>query len=190
MSKNQIPIFNEGDLYTYFNTLNEAGGPPINRVKRALYAKANTYLYTNAFNKLSSQADSAPETIANALAFLKSASDSERNKEVRLIATYIERFYNMIPEKLRRGRKAQDIIKNLKKVSDSLSNPASTVKPEELKQILDNFYAELSVYVNLTKQSIDDNVLKRIFKNYSILGKLRLSDYYDLTINKNKRFLF
>ena len=42
------------------------------------------------------------------------------------------------------------------------------------------------IFNKYTKQSIDDNVLKRIFKNYSVLGKIRLSDYYDLAINKNK----
>lgn len=34
--------------------------------------------------------------------------------------------------------------------------------------------------------SIDDKVLKHIFSRYKIIGKIKLSDYYDLVINQNE----
>ena len=49
--------------------------------------------------------------------------------------------------------------------------------PKDIIKIIFNKY---------TKQSLDDEVLKQIFKNYEIIGKIKLSDYYDLAINKNK----
>ncbi len=48
--------------------------------------------------------------------------------------------------------------------------------PKEMIKIIFNKY---------TKQSLDDSVLREIFRNYEILGKIKLSDYYDLAINKN-----
>ena len=41
------------------------------------------------------------------------------------------------------------------------------------------------VFNKCTKKSLDDTLLKEIFNNYDILGKIQLSDYYDLVINKN-----
>ena len=41
------------------------------------------------------------------------------------------------------------------------------------------------VFNKCTKKSLDDTILKEIFSNYDILGKIQLSDYYDLVINKN-----
>ena len=41
------------------------------------------------------------------------------------------------------------------------------------------------IFNKYTRQSLDDEILKDIFKNYEILGKIKLSDYYDLAINKN-----
>ncbi len=41
------------------------------------------------------------------------------------------------------------------------------------------------IFNKWTQKSIDDEILKEIFKNYDILGKIKLSDYYDLAINKN-----
>lgn len=41
------------------------------------------------------------------------------------------------------------------------------------------------VFNKCTKKSLDDTILKEIFNNYDILGKIQLSDYYDLVINKN-----
>lgn len=41
------------------------------------------------------------------------------------------------------------------------------------------------VFNKCTNKSIDDTVLKEIFAKYNIVGKIELSDYYDLLINKN-----
>ncbi len=41
------------------------------------------------------------------------------------------------------------------------------------------------VFNKVTKNSIDESLLKEIFNEYSILGKIRLSDYYDWVVNKN-----
>lgn len=41
------------------------------------------------------------------------------------------------------------------------------------------------IFNKCTNKSIDDEVLRRVFKKYNILGKIKLSDYYDLAINKN-----
>ena len=41
------------------------------------------------------------------------------------------------------------------------------------------------VFNKCTKKSLDDNLLKEIFNKYNILGKIQLSDYYDLVVNKN-----
>lgn len=41
------------------------------------------------------------------------------------------------------------------------------------------------VFNKCTNQSIGDSTLKQIFKSYNILGKIKLSDYYDLAINNN-----
>lgn len=41
------------------------------------------------------------------------------------------------------------------------------------------------VFNKCTNKSIDDEILKEMFRNYNILGKIQLNDYYDLVINKN-----
>ena len=41
------------------------------------------------------------------------------------------------------------------------------------------------IFNKWTKNSIDDGVLKELFRSYNILGKIKLSDYYDLAINRN-----
>ena len=41
------------------------------------------------------------------------------------------------------------------------------------------------IFNKCTKKSIDDDILKEIFKKYNILGKIMLNDYYDLLVNKN-----
>lgn len=41
------------------------------------------------------------------------------------------------------------------------------------------------VFNKCTNKSVDDEILKEIFGNYTILGKIELNDYYDLLVNKN-----
>lgn len=41
------------------------------------------------------------------------------------------------------------------------------------------------IFNRCTNKSIDDEILKEMFRKYNILGKIHLNDYYDLVINKN-----
>ncbi len=41
------------------------------------------------------------------------------------------------------------------------------------------------IFNKWNKNSIDDGVLRELFRDYNILGKIKLSDYYDLAINRN-----
>ena len=41
------------------------------------------------------------------------------------------------------------------------------------------------IFNKWTPNSFSDDVLQNIFRNYKILGKIKLSDYYDIAINKN-----
>ena len=41
------------------------------------------------------------------------------------------------------------------------------------------------IFNKWNKNSIDDGILRELFKDYYILGKIKLSDYYDLAINRN-----
>lgn len=41
------------------------------------------------------------------------------------------------------------------------------------------------IFNKWTSKSIDDEILRDIFKNYDILGKIKLNEYYDLAVNKN-----
>lgn len=43
------------------------------------------------------------------------------------------------------------------------------------------------VFNRCTNNSIDESVLRDVFKNYNVLGKIMLSEYYDLVINKNMK---
>lgn len=41
------------------------------------------------------------------------------------------------------------------------------------------------IFNKCTNKSIDENLLREIFEEYNILGKIKLNDYYDSMINKN-----
>ena len=70
---------------------------------------------------------------------------------------------------------------------------ANLLEVKKSQKLLDIYTKEWEIYntkikiiINKwTKESIDDGILKEIFKNFDILGKIKLSDYYDLAINKN-----
>ncbi len=66
-------------------------------------------------------------------------------------------------------------IRKSQKLLELFINECNTQK-EKIKIIFNKF----------TKNSIDDEILKEIFDDYDIIGKIKLSDYYDLAINKNK----
>ena len=66
-------------------------------------------------------------------------------------------------------------IRKSQKLLELFINECNTEK-EKIKIIFNKF----------TKNSIDDEILKELFDDYDIIGKIKLSDYYDLAINKNK----
>ena len=88
-----------------------------------------------------------------------------------------------------------DYTKELIKVSNNTifisgANILEIRKTERLLEIYNKEWNISKSKINLvfnkyTNKSIDDEVLKRVFKKYNILGKIKLSDYYDLAINKN-----
>ena len=88
-----------------------------------------------------------------------------------------------------------DYTKEILKNSDYgiFISGANLLEIKKSQKLLDIYTKEWGIYnknikiiINKwTKESIDDGILKEIFKNYDILGKIKLSDYYDLAINKN-----
>ena len=88
-----------------------------------------------------------------------------------------------------------DYNKEILKISDYLifisgANLLEIKKSQKLLEIYtkewDISNKKIKIIINKwTKQSIDDEILKEIFKSYDILGKIKLSDYYDVAINKN-----
>ena len=89
-----------------------------------------------------------------------------------------------------------DYTKELLKISDNsfFISGANVLEIKKTKKLLDIYNKEwnipkrkLSIIFNkYTKKSIDEDVLRRIFNKYNILGKISLSDYYDLIINRNR----
>ncbi len=88
-----------------------------------------------------------------------------------------------------------DYTRELIKISDkcifiSGANMLEVKKSQKLLQIYDEEWniknKEIDIIFNkCTKQSIDDEILKQLFKGNKILGKIKLTDYYDLAINNN-----
>lgn len=153
-SEYRIPSFKPENLYVYFNSLNTNDHPPnITALTKRLYGTAGSYFNTNAFNLL--QKDNTSKTIATALSFLGHVADNERNKEIRLIENYIEEIYDSIPDKLRQSRDMQTILNNLKDASKEISS-GNDIAPDKIQDKLDKFYKELTTYINLVKQSVDD----------------------------------
>ena len=54
---------------------------------------------------------------------------------------------------------------------------------EEYKISKDKFYI---VFNKCTKNSIDESILRELFREYKVLGKIKLREYYDYIINNNK----
>lgn len=89
-----------------------------------------------------------------------------------------------------------EYTKEIVKISDELIfiSGANLLELKKSQKLLEIYTREWNVskdkikiiFNKYTKQSLDDEVLKQIFRSYEILGKIKLSDYYDLAINKNK----
>ncbi len=89
-----------------------------------------------------------------------------------------------------------EYTKEVVKISDEIIfiSGANLLEIKKSQKLLDIYTKEWNIpkeiikiiFNKYTKQSLDDEVLKQIFRNYEIIGKIKLSDYYDLAINKNK----
>lgn len=88
-----------------------------------------------------------------------------------------------------------EYTRELVKISDSILfiSGANLLEIKKSKKLLDIYDKEWKIkkekiniiFNKCTNKSVDDEVLRRVFKKYNILGKIQLSDYYDLAINKN-----
>ena len=88
-----------------------------------------------------------------------------------------------------------EYTKEVTKISDEIIfiSGANLLEIKKSKRLLDIYEQEWNIPNNkikiifnkYTKESLDDNVLRELFRNYEIVGKIRLSNYYDLAINKN-----
>lgn len=82
------------------------------------------------------------------------------------------------------------------KISDSsiFISGANLLEIKKSKKLLEIYNKEWEiekekiniVFNKCTEQSINDGILREEFKKYNILGKIKLSDYYDFAINKNR----
>lgn len=88
-----------------------------------------------------------------------------------------------------------DYTKELIKISDQsiFISGANTLEIKKSQKLLEIYNKEWNIpkekiniiFNKCTSKSIDDDVLKELFRKYQILGKIKLNDYYDLAINKN-----
>lgn len=91
-----------------------------------------------------------------------------------------------------------DYTKEIINLSDqaifiSGANLLEIKKSEKLLEIYNKEWGISKNKINIifnkcTAKSMDENILREIFRKYNILGKIQLNDYYDLLINKNKTY--
>ena len=191
-----LDIFNNSIVNLLeINKNNKFNQKNINNKNKINFEKNNNYLSKNNFNInnyiieskykidfifgtdiiFNSEINMNPQKLNNIINKLKNKYD------LILIDTSSENFLDYTKE----------ILKN----SDygifiSGANLLEIKKSQKLLDIYTNewdiYNKKIKIIINKwTKESIDDEVLKQIFKNYDILGKIKLSDYYDLAINKN-----
>lgn len=191
-----LDIFNNSIVNLLeINKNNKFNQKNINNKNKINFEKNNNYLSKNNFNInnyiieskykidfifgtdiiFNSEINMNPQKLNNIINKLKNKYD------LILIDTSSENFLDYTKE----------ILKN----SDYgiFISGANLLEIKKSQKLLDIYTNEWNIYnkkikiiINKwTKESIDDEVLKQIFKNYDILGKIKLSDYYDLAINKN-----
>ena len=123
------------------------------------------------------------------------------NSELQISCTRIRNIINKLKTKydyIIIDTSADSLIeytKEVSKVSDEIIfiSGANLLEIKKSKRLLEIYTKEWNIPSNnikiifnkYTKESLDDNVLKEIFRHYEIVGKIRLSNYYDLAINKN-----
>lgn len=146
----QIPVFNPADRYTFFDDLLvPTTHYNIDLQKRALYRHAHGF-YNGLFHTIAQESQNASEIISSAIEFLGAAAENERRKEIHAIEYYLTNLQNRLPANLRKGRQLQTIINDLKDVSKKLA-------AGRMSQVdIDNFYVELTTYINMVKKDIED----------------------------------
>ena len=86
--------------------------------------------------------------------------------------------------------------KEIMKISDELLflSGASLYEVQKAQILLRKYTAEYKinkdkfyiVFNKCTRNSIDESILRELFKEYKVLGKIKLREYYDYIINKNR----
>jgi Mrp family chromosome partitioning ATPase len=89
-----------------------------------------------------------------------------------------------------------DYTKEIFKVSDNIVfiSGANILEIKKTKKLLKIYEEEWGIerrkiqimFNKYTEESIDTQVLRNIFNNYNVLGKIKLRDYYDFIINQRK----
>ena len=112
---------------------------------------------------------------------IQASSKSIRNMINRLKSKYDYIIVDTMTEGL------IEYTKEILKITDEIVfiSGANLLEIKKAQRLLDIKEMIKIIFNKYTKQSLDDSVLREIFRNYEILGKIKLSDYYDLAINKN-----
>ena len=89
-----------------------------------------------------------------------------------------------------------DYNKEIMKISDELIflSGANLYEVQKSKLLLKKYTEEYKIDQNkfyivfnkCSKNSIDEEILREFFREYKVLGKIKLRDYYEYIINKNK----
>ena len=119
------------------------------------------------------------------------------NKKIRRINEQLKEDYDIIIFDTS-SESFLDYTKEIINLSDQVifisgANLLEIKKSEKLLEIYNKEWGINKNKINIifnkcTNKSIDENILKEVFRKYNILGKIQLNDYYDLLINKNMTY--
>lgn len=121
--------------------------------------------------------------------------DKEKNSEnINRVVKQLRRSYDIviIDTSL---QSFLDYTKKILEISDEniMISGANLLEVKKTKRLLQIYNEEWQISKNkiklvfnkCTKNSIDNKTLKKIFYGYKIIGKIKLSDYYDIVINNS-----
>ena len=121
--------------------------------------------------------------------------DKEKNSEnINRVVKQLKRSYDIviIDTSL---QSFLDYTKKILEISDEniMISGANLLEVKKTKRLLQIYNEEWQISKNkiklvfnkCTKNSIDNKTLKKIFYGYKIIGKIKLSDYYDIVINNS-----
>lgn len=125
--------------------------------------------------------------------------DKEKNSEnINRVVKQLKRSYDIviIDTSL---QSFLDYTKKILEISDEniMISGANLLEVKKTKRLLQIYNEEWQISKNkiklvfnkCTKNSIDNKTLKKIFYGYKIIGKIKLSDYYDIVINNSTQRL-